>query len=143
MATHPNERRIPIWPALLFLIWTLMGLAAFVMQSNADLTELAKTDAYQAKIWTEMPQWAWLSYGIAVGAGLASAIALLFRLKAAVWLSVVEIVAVIVQFSYTFLMTDLLAVRGWTTALFPLFILAIAILQLWYGLSLKRRGALR
>ncbi|WP_250889985.1 sugar transporter [Sphingobium nicotianae] len=113
------------------------------MQSNQDLTILARTDPLQARIWSEMPTWAWISYGLAVGTGLAGAIALLFRLKAAIWLSAICVIAVIAQFSYTFLLTDLLAQKGLSTALFPLFILAMAVIQLTYARSLGTKGALR
>lgn len=143
MAPTAREMRVPIWPALVFLVWTCLGLFAFVMQSNQNLADLARTDPLQAKIWSDMPQWAWISYGIAVGAGVAGAIALLLRLKAAVWLAAICIIAVIVQFSYTFLMTDLLALKGWSSTLFPLFILVMAIAQLLYARSLKAKGALR
>ena len=143
MASTAADVRVPIWPALIFLLWTCLGVFAFVMQSSQDLVGLAKTDPLQAKIWSDMPQWAWISYAIAVGAGLAGAIALLLKRGIAVWLSAICVVAVIVQFSYTFLLTDLLAQRGWSTALFPLFILAMAIAQLLYARSLKAKGALR
>lgn len=135
--------RIPIWPAIIFLLWNCMGLAAFAMQSMADLGELTKTDAYQAKIWSDMPGWAWGAYAVAVGAGLAGAIALLARLHVAVWLSAVCVIAVIVQFGWTFLGTDILAVKGPSTVLFPLFILVMAVAQTLYAKSLRARGALR
>ena len=143
MASTASGPRVPIWPALVFLVWTCLGLFAFVMQSSQDLGALARTDPLQAKIWSEMPQWAWISYGLSVGAGFAGAIALLLRRKSAVWLAAICVIAVIMQFSYTFLMTDLLALKGWTTVLFPLFILVMAIAQLLYARSLHAKGALR
>jgi hypothetical protein len=51
MAISPDQVRAPMWPAIIFLLWTLMGVAAFVMQSSADLETLAKADPYQARIW--------------------------------------------------------------------------------------------
>lgn len=143
MASHPTSIKVARWPAYAFLIWNLIGIATFFMQWTADLDELAKTDPYQAKIFAEMPTWAWISFAIGVLAGTASAIALVLLRKAAILLSVVEIIAIVAQFGYTFLGTDLLAVRGWITALFPAIILAIAIIQLLYGLSLQRKGVLR
>lgn len=143
MASNPNQARAPRWPAIIFLLWTLMGVAAFIMQSTADLAELAKADPYQARIWENMPQWAWAAYGLAVGAGLAGALALLLRRSSAVWLSAVCLIAVLVQFAYTFFLTDLLAVRGWTTALFPAFIIVMALAQTLYARSLQAKGVLR
>jgi len=137
MATTSMGAKARVWPALLFLLWNCLGVTAFVMQYNQDLVELAKTAPLQAKFWADMPGWAWTSYGIAVGSGMLGAIALLFRLKPAIWLSAICIVAVIVQFSYTFVLTDLIALKGFRTTLFPMFILVMAIAQLLYARSLK------
>lgn len=130
-------------PAILFLIWTLIGIAAFLVQSTANLEELAMADPYQAEIWANMPRWAWLSYGVAVAAAFAGAVALLARRAAAVWFSVIALIAILVQFSYSFIGNDLLAVKGTSAALFPAFIVLIALLQLGYALRLRSRGLLR
>jgi hypothetical protein len=131
------------WPAILFLLWTLMGCAAFMMQSTQDVVELAKTDPYQAKIWAAMPMWAWISYAVAVAAGTLGAVALLARRRVAVMLSLLCVIAVLVQFSYTFFMTDLLAVKGFSATIFPLVIIVLAIAQLLYARALSSKGALR
>jgi len=143
MASNPNDVAVARWPAILFLLWTLMGCAAFIMQSMQDVAELAKTDPYQAQIWSAMPIWAWFSYAIAVIAGTLGAVALLLRRRVAVILSLLCVIAVLVQFYYTFFMTDLLAMRGFSTLIFPLVIIALALAQLFYARALNNRGALR
>jgi len=143
MASNPVTGRVSIWPALIFILWTCLGVVAFVMQATADLAEVRKGDAYQAQIWEAMPIWAWVAYGLAVGAGLAGALGLLARRKLSVPLSAICLVAVLVQFSYTFFLTDLIAVRGWTTVLFPAVIIAMAAAQLLYARSLGAKGVLR
>ena len=90
-----------------------------------------------------MPRWAWLSYGVAVAAAFAGAVAILARRAAAVWFSLIALIAILIQFSYSFLGTDLLAVKGTSAALFPAFIVLIALLQLGYALRLRSRGLLR
>ncbi len=144
MASNPDGATIARWPALLFLLWTLAGCAAFIAQSMQDVTELAKTDPYQAKIWFEMPIWAWVSYGIAVVAGTLGALALVLRRRSAVILSLICVIAVLVQFSYTFLLTNLLQVKGFfAAAAFPIVIILLSIAQLIYARSLGSKGALR
>lgn len=143
MVSSSTAPRAARWPAIPFLIWDLLGCVAFYMQSTADLDMLAKTDPYLARIWSGTPIWAWLAYGLAVVAGTAGAIALLLRSRFAVALSLVCVVSVLVQFGYTFLMTDLLAVRGYGTTIFPGLIILIAVAQLLYARSLARRGVLR
>lgn len=142
MATDPHKRA-PLWPAFVFLLWTLLGVAAFLMQSMQDFAELARTDPVQARLWTGMPLWVWMAYGMAVGAGLAGALALLLRRRSAVWLAGLCLIAVLVQFGHTILLTDLVALRGWSAALFPLLIIAMALAQLLYARWLGARGTLR
>jgi len=134
---------VPRWPALLFLLWNLLGCAMFALQSTQDLDALARTDPLQAQIWRAMPIWAWIAYLVAVLAGALGAVALLLRSRLAILLSLLCVVAVLVQFSYTFLMTDLLALRGAATLILPGIIILIAIAQLLYARSLGARGALR
>jgi len=128
---------------MILLLWNLMGVAAFMMQYSADLSQLAKTDPYTAKIFAAMPVWAWAAYAVAVGAGTLGATLLLLRKAAAAPLFLLSIVAVIVQFGYSFVHTDLLAVKGFTAAIFPAVILLIAIFQWRYARSLIAKGILR
>lgn len=129
--------------ATLFLLWNVMGDAAYLMQVTADLDALAKTDPYTASIWAAMPQWAWAAYAIAVwGATLASLLLLLKR-SLAVPLYALSLAAVIVQFGYSFLGTDLLAVKGIGAAAFPAFIVIVGVVQLLYARSAKAQGWLR
>jgi hypothetical protein len=129
--------------SVLILLWNIMGIAAYYTQSSMDLLKLAATDPYQARLFAEMPQWAWLAYGVAVGTGTLGALGLLLRRGWAPRAFMVSLAALIIQFGYSFLGTDILAVRGWTTALFPLFIVIAAIGELVYALLCARKGLLR
>jgi hypothetical protein len=130
--------------AIMFLLWNLMGLASFVMQYMMDVNELAKTDPAGAKAFAAMPGWLWLVYAVAVLAGTGGAIALLMRKKAAVPLFLLSLVAVVVQFGYVFLATDLIAAKGVVVAMaFPLLIFVIAIIQWRYATAQAAKGVLR
>ena len=127
---------------LILLGWNLMGLAAFILQYSADLATLAKDDPYTARIFVQMPGWAWTAYAVAVGGGTMGATLLLMRKAAAVGLFLLSLISVIVQFGYSFLGTDLLAVKSATAAIFPAIILAIAVAQTVYARHLKTKGIL-
>ncbi|QGP78611.1 sugar transporter [Sphingobium sp. CAP-1] len=130
--------------AILFLLWNLMGLASFMMQYLMDLNELAKTDPYTARIFAAMPGWLWLIFAVAVLVGTAGAIALLLRRRSAVPLFLLSLIAVVAQFGYTFLATDLIAVKGVVVATaFPIFIFIMAILQWRYATAQAGKGVLR
>lgn len=128
---------------ILLLLWNLMGMAAFIMQYSADLNQLAKTDPYTARIFASMPGWVWAAYAVAVGAGTLGAILLLLRKATAAPLFLLSIIAVIVQFGYSFLHTDLLAVKGPTATIFPAVILIVALFQWRYARGLIAKGILR
>lgn len=129
--------------AIGLLFWSLMGDAAYLMQVSADLDELAKTDPYTADAFRQMPTWAWAAYAVAVWVGTAGAIALLMRRKVAWGLFAISLAAVIVQFGWSFLGTDLLAVKGLGAAIFPLFIAAIALFATLYSRAKADDGTLK
>ena len=70
-------------------------------------------------------------------------LALLLRRRVAVPLFLLSLLAVIVQFGYTFLHTDLLAVKGAGAAIFPTVIVLIGIGQWLYARSQAAKGLLR
>jgi hypothetical protein len=125
------------------LLWNLIGVAAFIMQYAADLATLAKSDPYTARIFAEMPGWAWAAYAVAVGAGTMGAVMLLMRKAVAVPLFGLSVIGVVVQFSYSFFGTDLLMVKGPDAAVFPAVILAVAVGQMLYAGRMRAKGALR
>jgi hypothetical protein len=129
--------------AVVLLLWALVGNAAYLMQVTMDLDELAKTDAYAAQTFREMPQWAWAAYATAVWSGTAAAIALLLRRKVALWLFMLSLLGIVIQFGRAFTMTDLLAVQGVSAAIFPLVIFAVGAFQIWWCRTCDRQGYLR
>ncbi len=130
--------------AVILLLWNLMGVVAFVGEYTMDLDALAKTDPVGARIFAAMPGWLWVVFALAVGSGTLGALALLLRRSAAVPLFMISLAAVIVQFGYTFLATDLIAAKGVLIATaFPALIFVIAICQLLYARSLKAKGVLK
>lgn len=129
--------------AVALLLWNIMGDIAFLMQINMDTGQLAKSDPYTASIFEAMPSWVWAAYGIAVFGATLGSIALLMKRKLAVPLYILSLVAVVVQFSYSFLGTDLIAVKGWSATLFPIMIVAIAVLALCYAWAARKRGVLK
>jgi hypothetical protein len=129
--------------SVLLLLWSLTGIAAYLAQVTMNMAELAKSDPYQAHMFEQMPQWAWSAYAIAVWSELLGAIALLFKRKWATPLFLISLLAVLVQFSYAFTMTDLLAVKGLGAAIFPVVIVVIGLAQWLFARSAQAKGLLR
>lgn len=127
----------------LLLVWALIGDAAYLAQVTADLDELAKTDPTTANAFRSMPVWAWAAYATAVWVGLLAAVTLLMRRRIAVPLYAVSLVAVLIQFGWTFLGSSVLEDKGAGAAVFPLVIIAIALFALWYARQKSRERVLR
>lgn len=132
---------IPI--AIVLLLWNMMGVAAFIMQFTMDYAELTKTDPYTARMMATMPGWLWGVYAVAVGAGVLGAVMLLARRAAAAALFALSLAAVIIQFGHALGLTDLIAVKGWSAAAFPAFIILMAAIQYGYARALVGKGVLR
>lgn len=146
MATTVGSDRVPGWywaVAAVALLWEAMGCYAYVTQVSMDSAALAQLPAEQREIWMAMPGWAVGAYAVAVWAGLLGAVGLLLRRSWAKLAFAASLIAVIVQFGWSFLATPILRSMGASAALFPAFILIVTALLLWFSGHATRRGWLR
>lgn len=139
---HTTRSPLSFWAiAVLLTLWGLMGCFAAWMQLGVSAADLARMPEPDRTIWSSMPMWVKAVYVGAVGTGLAGGLALLARRAVAQPLFAASLVLVVIQFGYTFLGTELLALKGAAaTVPFPLFILAVALFQIWYAGHAARRG---
>ncbi len=146
MATGFGAGRVPGWywvVAVLALLWEAMGCYAYVTQVSMDSAALARLPAAQRDLWMAMPPWVTGAYAVAVWAGLIGALGLLLRRGWARLAFAASLVAVVVQFGWTFLATPILTTIGPSAAGFPAFILLVAALLLWFAGFAAKRGWLR
>lgn len=129
--------------AIALLLWNAAGAYAYITQASMDLNALARTDPEGARIFAAMPQWVWTVYSFAVAAGIAGAITLIMRRRAAGWLFALSLICVILQFGYSLLGTELLALKGASAAIFPLVIIAIAACSTLWAYHCRDKGLLR
>lgn len=137
---------VPKWywvAAGLALLWSLAGCAAYVSQVSMTPADLAALPAAQRDIWAAMPAFVIGAYAVAVWSALGGAIGLLLRRRWATALFALSLAAVLVQFGWTFLATDILTTVGPGAAAFPAFIILAAVAMLWFAASAQRRGWLR
>ena len=143
MATYLRQRP-PGWfiaVAVLLALWGVLGCIAFYLHVKmGPAMDPAATD-WDRAYYAALPGWFTPVYAAAVGGGLLGSIALLFRSKLALPLFVISLIAVIVQFGYVFLGTDMLAHKSAAaTVPFPLFIAAVAVFQIWLARFARRLG---
>lgn len=139
----PEKARRPLWfriAAVALMLWGAMGAAACISQLRDGAAAMGAASDYDRALFAALPLWYRVDYAIATGAMLAGALALLFRSRHAVMLLSVSLIAVMIQFGWMFLMTDILAVKGPYTLYFPLLILAIGALALQLAHVARRRG---
>jgi hypothetical protein len=139
MNMNARPRRVMI-VSILLLLWNLIGIGAFFAQWQMVAGVMADLPPEQQAMWRAMPGWAWASYGIAVFAGAMGAIGLVMRKAWAVPLLALSLVAVLVQFFNAFVLQDGIATVDANAVFFPLFIIAVGILQLALSRRWKAAG---
>lgn len=138
--------QVPRWywvAAGLALLWSLAGCGAYLGQVGMSAADMAALPPAQREIWSMMPDWVTAAYAIAVWIGLAGSIALLLRRRLARALYAVSLIAVLVQFGWTFLASPILTSVGPSAALFPAFIVVVSAALLWFAGHAAARGWLR
>jgi hypothetical protein len=137
----------PTWfwiVSAVLLLWACAGLFAFYSQITLDAATRAKMSDDDRRLLSSMPGWLIAVYGVATVSAALGAALLLARSAQARLLYLVSLVSVIVQFGYTLGATDLIAVKGFLVAAgFPIFIVVMGIIQLWFARLATGRGWLR
>ena len=138
------HKPIPAWfriVGVVLVIWGAVGVFACVQQFRLGADAMGPADDYYRRLYASFPEWYNAVYAVATGAGLLAALALVFRSKLARSLFILSLIAVVVQFGWLFLATDIIAVRGAAMVVpFPVFIAAVAAYGVWLSGLARRRG---
>lgn len=142
MTTSPASP--PRWylvVAVLITLWMCIGVLAFVMDILTDEAGLAAMSEGQQLLYRSRPQWLLIVYAVATLGGLAGAIGLVMRKAWSVPALLISLVAVTVQFGYTLIGLNAIALLGAAQAVpLPLAIFLIGAAALWFALNAKSRG---
>jgi len=135
---------VPRWywvAASLAVVWMLIGVLSLVMDMMTDAAALAAMPEGQRQLYESRPQWVFGVYAVATIGGLIGATGLVMRRRWAVAMLGLSLVAVIVQFGYTFLVMDAIAKVGAALALpLPIVIVVAGVLTLWLAQVAAKRG---
>ncbi|USU12142.1 hypothetical protein NF701_16685 [Sphingomonadaceae bacterium OTU29THOMA1] len=138
------HKPIPGWfrvIAVMLTIWGVVGVFAWVQQFRLGAEAMGPADDYYRRLYATFPAWYNWIYAVATGSGLLAALALLFGSRLARPLFVVSLIAIVVQFGWLFLATDIIAVRGVAQVVpFPAFIAMVATFGVWLSDHAGRRG---
>lgn len=133
------QNTAPKWVMPVGIILALWGaIGAFMFVSSVMMTpeQMATLPKDQQLLWSQMPTWGWAAYGVATIGGLLAAIGIVLKKKWSALLALLSVLGVIGNFTPTFFMSK--GVDVWQPQFygFPLFILIVALFQLW----LARKG---
>lgn len=133
----------PAWfwvVAVLLLLWELIGVYACVQQFRLGADAMGPATDYDRKLFATMPVWYNWVYALAVGTGALGAIAMLARKALAKPLYIVSTIAVVVQFGWLFVSTDIIAAKGVWVTYFPAFIVVLSLFAVWLADKGIKRG---
>ena len=138
-----TEQKLPTWFWVvggLAVLWNLMGAFAYYSDVTMSPEMLAQLPEADQVLRAAIPAWITGLYAIAVFVGLAAAIALCLRNKLAIPLFVVSLAAVVIQMGYISFGMNTVEIRGAVSLIFPVVIIVLGALQLWFALHAKGRG---
>ena len=125
------------------IAWNFLGLLAFIMQQLMTDEMIKSLPQAEQELYTSLPAWYVIAYGLAVFAGFLGSIFLLLRKKLSVTLFLVSLIGIFVQTFYTFFMSNTFAVYGYRSAILPLFVIILAIFLYSYSKRLLQEGYLK
>jgi hypothetical protein len=123
------------------LLWNLIGLMLYYMQVSAtdELLRAAYGDA-EYEYLSSIPAWVTSAYAIAVTAGVLGCILLLMRKAWAIPVFIVSLVAILVQDTYSFVLSDAMKVFGTGVIVIPIVVLIIAVGLVFYSRAARDNG---
>ncbi|HEY5972949.1 MAG TPA: hypothetical protein VIT22_13485 [Pseudoxanthomonas sp.] len=138
-ATYPRPAGFWII-AVLALLWNLLGVVMFFVQTNLPPEALAALPADQRALYEATPAWVNGAFAVAVFAGLLGSVTLLLHRRLALPLFVLSLLAVLVQMGYTYLATPALQVYGPAGLILPIVLIVIAAFLVWFARKSIARG---
>lgn len=123
-------------PASIFiLVWMALGVSMLIMDLLTTPEQAAALPEAQRLLREARPTWLMGVFGIATGVGLIGAVALVMKKEISVFLLMISLIAVTVQFGYTIVGMDAIAIVGAGHALgVPGVIFLMGAFSLWVAI---------
>jgi hypothetical protein len=129
------------WIVIIFLLWNLFGIFAFVSDWNMTPADIAALPTEQQEMWAGMNGLTWAAYALAVLSGTAGAIGLLMKKPWAVPAFIISVAALAAQFGYP--IGEALGADRLQMIIFPLFIIAVAVVEYFLARNWRNKGWLQ
>ncbi len=125
------------------LIWNLFGFSIYYMTvSITDEQMLSRFSREQIVYMEAIPIWVTSAFAIAVTAAVIASALLLLRKALALPVFLVSLVAILIQHTYSFVLTDVVAVLGILQAYIAATVFGITVLLILYSWWGRKKGLL-
>ncbi len=122
------------------IVWNLLGVMSYLMSVMMSPEALAAMPEEQRALYNDIPALVTSAYAIAVFGGLLGSVLLVLKKALAVPVLAVSLIGILVQMLYTLVLSDVIAVQGPASMIFPIIVIIIGALLVWYANSAKAKG---
>jgi len=125
-----TARKVPSWfmiVSVIFLIWNLLGVIAYLHQVTMDPEALAAMPEAQRQILENTPDWATAAFAVATNCGALGCLLLLLKRNLAGLFLQISLAGVLVQMYHAFFVADAFEVLGPGGVVMPVIVTVIAI----------------
>lgn len=140
MTTQPKPAKSFLIIGIFALVWNITGIIAFTMNVLMTPEAISALPDAERAYYESTPTWLNFIYGIAVFAGTLGSVLLLMKKALCLRLFIISLIAIMVQMSYSLLMTTSIEVYGPAALIMPMLVTGIAIFLVWYSKSAIARG---
>lgn len=139
--TNSNKPTTLFWIiGVVALIWNGLGVMSYLGQAfMTDEVKATLPDAERA-LYENIPTWVTAAFAIAVFAGLLGSIFLLARKKAARFVFLISLIAILAQMSYSLFMSKAAEVYGPGGVIMPVMVILIGVFLLMYSKKTIEKG---
>lgn len=139
--TNSNKPTTLFWIiAVAALIWNGLGVMSYIGQAFMTDEVKAALPETERALYENIPAWVTAAFAIAVFAGLLGSIFLLARKKAARFVFLISLIAILAQMSYNLFMSKAAEVYGPGGVIMPVMVILIGVFLLMYSKKAIEKG---
>lgn len=132
--TTPTKPTTAFWiVSVLALLWNLMGVAAFLGQMMITPEAIAMLPAAEQELYSNVPLWATIAFGVAVWGSALGCVLLLVRKKLAVPVLSIALAAILVQMVHSLAISKSIEVYGPGGMIMPVLVILVGGFLVWYS----------
>ena len=120
-------------------LWNIMGVMEYLNTAYMTEEALALLPLNEQDFYTNTPALITAAFAIAVFAGSLGCLILLLRKKLAIYVLILSMIAVLVQFGYILFIQDFMEVTG-TRIIMPILIIVVAVFLVWYAKNAEKNN---